>query len=79
MASLTAWTAINNHDYQLSWNFHCKACHYVKAKAIDTLDTIPAKTQEEEKMRNDLRFLFYESLSTDAIFRLFYGKPTIVS
>ena len=78
-AALTAWTAINNHDYQLSWKFHCKSCQYLNLKGIDVLDTVPARTFEEEEQRNTLRYLYWHVLSTDTLFRLFYGKPTVVS
>ncbi|CAO2650629.1 Nn.00g019210.m01.CDS01 [Neocucurbitaria sp. VM-36] len=77
-AALTAWTAINNQDYQLSWKFHCKSCHFMKLKGIDQLDVIPAKTFEEESGRDALRFLYWHILSTDTLFRTFYGKPTVV-
>ncbi|KAF2833134.1 hypothetical protein CC86DRAFT_310811 [Ophiobolus disseminans] len=77
-AALTAWTAINNHDYQLSWRFHCKSCHYIKTKKIDQLDVVPARTFEEEDDRDSLRYLYWHVLSTDTLFRLFYGKPTVV-
>jgi len=77
-AALTAWTAINNHDYQLSWKFHCKSCHYIKSKNIDQLDTVPAKSLEDEQKREGSRFLYWHILSTDMLFRLFYGKPTVV-
>lgn len=77
-AALTAWTAIVNNDHQLSWKFHCKACHYIKAREIDILDVIPAKTFEEEDKRNGQRFLYWHILSIDALYRLIYGKPTVV-
>ncbi|KAF1841025.1 uncharacterized protein K460DRAFT_371020 [Cucurbitaria berberidis CBS 394.84] len=77
-AALTSWTAMNNQDYQLSWKFHCKSCHYVKMKGIDQLDTVPSKTFEEEGGRDVLRFLYWHVLSTDTLFRMFYGKPTVV-
>ncbi|RDL40552.1 Uncharacterized protein BP5553_00531 [Venustampulla echinocandica] len=77
-AALTAWTAISNNDYQLSWKFHCKSCHYIKARKIDQLDVIPAKTFEEEDKRDTLRYLYWHILSTDTLYRLIYGKPTVV-
>ncbi|KAF2032544.1 hypothetical protein EK21DRAFT_98927 [Setomelanomma holmii] len=78
IAALTAWTAITNHDYQLSWKFHCKSCQYVKLRKIDQLDVVPAKTFEEEDARDAYRYLYWQVLSTDILFRLFYGKPTVV-
>lgn len=78
-AALTAWTAINNHDYQLSWKFHCKSCQFLKLKGIDQLDVRPAQTWEEEDKRDSYRFLYWHILSTDTLFRLFYKKPTVVS
>ncbi|KFX87316.1 hypothetical protein V490_08349 [Pseudogymnoascus sp. VKM F-3557] len=77
-AALTAWTAIVNNDYELSWKFHCKACHYIKAREIDLLDVIPAKTFDEEDKRNTQRFLYWHILSIDALYRLIYGRPTVV-
>ena len=79
VASLTTWTAINNQDYQLAWHFHCKFCHYIDSNAIDSLDTVPARTYEDETMRNETRALYYGGLTSDAVFFLFYGKPTLVS
>jgi hypothetical protein len=78
-AALTAWTATSNHDYQLSWKFHCKSCHYVKTKKIDQVDLFPPKTFEEEDKKEGDRYLYWHVLSTDQLFRLFYGKPTVVS
>ncbi|KAL5351697.1 hypothetical protein ACLOAV_003557 [Pseudogymnoascus australis] len=78
-AALTAWTAIVNNDYELSWKFHCKACHYIKAREIDIIDVIPAKTFEEEDKRDTQRFLYWHILSIDALYRLIYGRPTVVS
>jgi hypothetical protein len=78
-AALTAWAAINNLDYQLSWKFHCKSCQFVQSRGIDQLDRAPAKTLEEEDKRGPLRYLYWHILSTDCLFRLFYGKPTVVS
>lgn len=78
-AAMAAWVAINNLDYQLSWKFHCKACHWVKSRGVDKLDATPAMTAEEERKRESIRYLFYHILSTDCLFRLFYNKPTIVS
>jgi hypothetical protein len=77
-AALTAWTATNNHDYQLSWKFHLKSCHYVKTKRIDHIDVTPGRTFQEEEKKEDGRYLFWHVLSTDQLFRLFYGKPTVV-
>lgn len=78
-AEMTAWTAITNHDYQLSWKFHCKSCQYIRSKKIDQIDAYPARTQEEEAQRDHLRYLYWQVLSTDVLFVLFYGKPTVVS
>ncbi|EAT85836.2 hypothetical protein SNOG_07185 [Parastagonospora nodorum SN15] len=78
-AALTAWTATSNHDYQLSWKFHCKSCHYVKTRKIDQVDLVPAKTFEEEDKKEGARYLYWHVLSTDMLFRLFYGKPTVVT
>jgi hypothetical protein len=78
-AALTAWTATSNHDYQLSWKFHCKSCHYVKTRKLDQIDLIPARTFEEEDQKEGARYLYWHVLSTDTLFRLFYGKPTVVS
>ncbi|OAK98916.1 hypothetical protein IQ06DRAFT_25091 [Phaeosphaeriaceae sp. SRC1lsM3a] len=77
-AALTAWTATNNHDYQLSWKFHLKSCHYVKMKKIDQIDAIPASTFEEEDKKENDRYLYWHVLSTDQLFRTFYGKPTVM-
>lgn len=79
VALLTSWTTISNQDYQLSWSFHCKLCHYIKANSVDVLDTVPAQTSQEETKRNEIRFLYYGGLNADAIFHLFYGKPILVS
>lgn len=62
-AALTAWTAINNLDYQLSWKFHLKACYNLKSKGIDVLDVSPASTFEEEEKRDAKRFLFWHGTS----------------
>jgi len=78
-AALTTWTALTNHDYQLSWRFHCKSCHHIKTEGIDNLDITPAKSFEEETNRNDLRYLYWHILCTDLTFRLFYARPTVVS
>ncbi|KAF2866738.1 hypothetical protein BDV95DRAFT_583707 [Massariosphaeria phaeospora] len=77
-AALTAWTAINNFDYQLSWKFHCKSCQFLKMKGIDHLDVVPAKTHEEEDSRDGTRYLYWHILQTDLLFRLFYGKPAAI-
>jgi hypothetical protein len=78
-AALTAWTATNNHDYQLSWKFHLKSCHYVKTKRVDQVDVVPARTFEEEDKKEKSRYLYWHVLSTDQLFRIFYGKPSVVS
>lgn len=78
-AAMSAWVAINNLDYQLSWKFHLKACHSLKSRGIDNLDATPARTVEEEEKRESTRYLYWHVLSTDCLFRLFYGKPTVVS
>ncbi|KZM21761.1 sequence-specific DNA binding RNA polymerase II transcription factor [Ascochyta rabiei] len=57
-AAMTCWVAINNLDYQLSWKFHCKSCHYLESKGIDNLDITPARTVEEEEKRESLRYLY---------------------
>jgi hypothetical protein len=75
---LTAWTAIVNFDYQLSWRFHCKSCHFIKKRGLDLLDAIPAATREEEMERNELRPLYWHALWCDMFFRLFYGKPSVI-
>ncbi|KAJ4341837.1 hypothetical protein N0V87_001501 [Didymella glomerata] len=77
-AAMAAWVAINNLDYQLSWKFHCKACHWVKSRGVDKMDVSPAMTVEEEQRRESIRYLYYHILSTDCLFRLFYNKPTIL-
>ncbi|KAF2740046.1 hypothetical protein EJ04DRAFT_483631 [Polyplosphaeria fusca] len=77
-AALTAWTAVNNFDYQLSWRFHCKCCDFLKQSGIDTLDLSPAKTQEEEKWRDRMRPIYWHVLQTDLLFRLFYMKPQLI-
>jgi hypothetical protein len=78
IAALTAWTAIFNNDYQLSWKFHCKSCHFIKARKIDMLDVTPAKTFEDEDKKDGQRFLYWHVLSMDALYRLVYGRPTVV-
>ncbi|XPS74883.1 hypothetical protein M3J09_006996 [Ascochyta lentis] len=77
-AAMTSWVAINNLDYQLSWKFHCKSCHYLKSRGIDNLDTTLARTMEEEEKRESTRYLYWHVLSTDCLFRLFYGKPSVL-
>ncbi|KAH6615047.1 hypothetical protein C7974DRAFT_57842 [Boeremia exigua] len=77
-AALSAWVAINNLDYQLSWKFHLKSCHYLKSKGIDNLDATPANSIKEEEEREPLRYLFWQVLSTDCLFRLFWGRPTVL-
>lgn len=77
-ALLMAWTAMGNNDYQLSWKFHCKSCHYIQAMNIDQLDITPAKTFEEEDERDAQRYLYWHILSSDILYRLIYGKPTVV-
>jgi hypothetical protein len=77
-AALTAWTAISNHDYKLSWKFHVKSWQYVKARGIDLLDVTPAKTFEEENGRDYHRYLYWHIMSTDTLFRMFWGKPNVV-
>lgn len=77
-ATLTAWTAINNFDYQLSWKFHCRACHFLKLKGVDRLDLTPIRSHEEEDRRQSLRYLYWLVLQTDVLFRLFYGKPAAI-
>ncbi|KAF2681575.1 hypothetical protein K458DRAFT_76235 [Lentithecium fluviatile CBS 122367] len=77
-AALTAWTAVANFDYQLSWKFHCKSCHFIKTEGIDRLDVLPAATHKEENKRNGLRSLYWHVLWCDMFFRLFYGKPSLI-
>ncbi|CAI6336235.1 unnamed protein product [Periconia digitata] len=77
-AALTTWTTLTNHDYQLAWKFHCKACQHIKLGKVDSIDAIPAKTFKDESDRNDGRFLYWHILCTDLTFRLFFGKPTVV-
>jgi hypothetical protein len=77
-AALTAWTAINNHDYQLSWKFHCKCISYIQVKGIDRLDVTPTKSFEEESQRDAYRYLYWHIMSIDVLFRLFYGKPAVI-
>jgi hypothetical protein len=78
-AALTSWTAISNSDYQLSWKFHCKSSHSIQSRGMDQIDRVPARTLEEESRREGTRYLYWLVLSTDCLFRLFYGKPTVVS
>jgi hypothetical protein len=78
-AAIFAWIAITNLDYQLSWKFHCKACRFLKTRGIDNLDAVLPKTAEEEEEREPIRYLYWHILSMDCLFRLFYGKPTLVS
>lgn len=77
-AALTTWTACSNFDYQLSWKFHCKSCHFLKMKGVDHLDVLPSRTTEEENNRQGLRYLYWHVLQTDLLFRLFYGKPPAI-
>lgn len=60
-AAMTAWIAINNLDYQLSWKFHIKACLFLRSKGIDRLDVTPARTFEEEEKRDRWRYLYWHS------------------
>jgi hypothetical protein len=78
-AALMAWTATNNHDYQLSWKFHLKSCHYVQTKKLDQVDVVPARSFADDDKKENARYLYWHVLSTDQLFRLFYGKPTVVS
>lgn len=78
IAALTAWTAINNHDYQLSWKFHCKCISYIQARGICQLDVTPTRSFEEEVERGAHRYLYWHVLSIDILFRLFYGKPAVI-
>ncbi|KAK1917855.1 hypothetical protein P3342_000572 [Pyrenophora teres f. teres] len=77
-AALTAWTAINNHDYQLSWKFHCKSISYIRARGIDQLDVTPTRSFEEETNRVAYRYLYWHVLSIDMMFQLFFGKPAMM-
>ena len=77
-AALTAWTAIVNFDYQLSWKFHCKSCHFIQQRGLDRIDVVPAATNEEEAERDDHRPLYWHALWCDMFFRLFYGKPSVL-
>ncbi|KAI0606097.1 Fungal-trans domain-containing protein [Pyrenophora tritici-repentis] len=77
-AALTAWTAINNHDYQLAWKFHCKSIFYLRARGIDQLDVTPTRSFEEEAERVAHRYLYWHILSIDMMFQLFFGKPAMM-
>ncbi|KAG9186952.1 hypothetical protein G6011_10060 [Alternaria panax] len=77
-AALSAWTAMTCHDYQLAWKFHCKSCQHIKSNGIDQLDVVPAKSFEEENKRDAGRYTYWYILSIDTLFRLFYGKPTVL-
>ena len=59
-AALSGWAAVNNHDHQLAWMFHCKSCQFIKTKAIDQIDVVPAKTYDEENKRNEFRYLYWQ-------------------
>ncbi|KAJ8115860.1 hypothetical protein OPT61_g2598 [Boeremia exigua] len=76
-AALSSCAAINNLDYQMAWKLHLKACHYLKSKGIDKLDTVPASTNEEEERREPTRFLYWQVVAADCLFRLFWGKPSL--
>lgn len=78
-AAMITWIAINNLDYQLSWKLHCKSCHWLKTRGIDNLDLTSAITISEEDKRDSVRYLYWHVLSIDCLFRLFYGKSTVVS
>lgn len=78
IAALSAWTAMTTHDYQLAWKFHCKSCQHIKSIGIDRLDTVPAKSFEEETERDVGRYTYWYVVSIDTFFRLFYGKPTVL-
>jgi len=78
IAALISWTAINNHDYQLSWKFHCKSISYIQARGIDQLDVTPTRSFEEEAERDAHRYLYWHTFSVDVLFRLFYGKPAVI-
>ena len=77
-AALTSWTAIIMHDYDLSWKFHCKSYQHIKSQGIDQIDATPAKNFSEESQRDILRYFYWHVMSVDVLFRLFYGKPTVV-
>ncbi|KAF2711811.1 hypothetical protein K504DRAFT_229901 [Pleomassaria siparia CBS 279.74] len=74
-AALTTWTTIANSDYQLSWKFHLKACHFIRLRSIHKLDVRPSLTHEEEDARHGLRYMFFFLMQTDLMFRLFFDKP----
>lgn len=61
-AALSAWIAVNNLDYQLSWKFHLKACYNLKSKGIDVMDVTPAHTFEEEAKREPTRYLYWHGM-----------------
>ncbi|KAF2018874.1 hypothetical protein BU24DRAFT_447492 [Aaosphaeria arxii CBS 175.79] len=75
-AALTAWTACNQFDYQLSWQFHCKACQFIKAKGVDRLDARLPKSVDEEDLQHSSRYLYWHCLQTDDLFRILYNKPS---
>ncbi|KAF2746452.1 hypothetical protein M011DRAFT_468543 [Sporormia fimetaria CBS 119925] len=77
-ALLTAYTTIHNFDYQLSWKFHCRACHFLKVKGVDRLDSVPIRSNEEEDRRQNLRYLYFLVLQTDLFFRMFNNKPAAI-
>ncbi|KAA8625322.1 Zn-clus domain containing protein [Pyrenophora tritici-repentis] len=77
-AAMTSWTTIIMHDYELSWKFHCKSYQHIKSQGINQIDATPAKNFAEESQRNSFRLFYWHVMSVDVLFRLFYGKPTVV-
>jgi len=78
IAAMTSWTAIIMHDYELSWKFHCKSYQHIKSQGINQIDATPARDFAEESQRDTYRYFYWHVMSVDVLFRLFYGKPTVV-
>ncbi|KAL2815262.1 hypothetical protein BDW59DRAFT_176193 [Aspergillus cavernicola] len=74
-ASLTAWLAINNFDYHLSWQFHREACRFGDLLGIHEVDSLPPGDPQEESEKEVKRRLHWYLVEMDFHFRLWYDKP----
>jgi hypothetical protein len=70
--------AVENLDYSRSWKFHREACRIARVLELDQLDN-PNNQRVDDDQTECKRRGFWQLVQTDYIFRLYFGKPAIIT
>ncbi|TKX20349.1 hypothetical protein C1H76_7503 [Elsinoe australis] len=75
-AAFLSWMGIENFDRRSAWKAHCQASYLSDRLGLTEYEQHP---DEDGWLAENKRIMFWQLLFSECVFRIFYGKPAIIT